>query len=410
MLLLDLTGVLAAGWRTELSRIARDIAVEQFGGAGAVPLDGRPASPSGAAMAVAFTIDALDAHDGYKPAKGHAGCASLAAALATSPPGESGPGFMARLVLGYEIGCRAGTALHATASDYHTSGAWMAIACAAIASRALGLDADRTREAMGIAEYHGPRSPMMRCIDHPTMVKDGSGWGALSGVSAAALAARGFTGAPAELLGVAAGHWHDLGTRWLVAEQYVKPEPVCRWAQPAVHAALALRAEHGVEPAAIEAIEVASFAEAVRLVARHPRTTEEAQYSLPYPVAAALARGTVGPDEIAGDALRDPIIGALADRVTMRERPGLSALFPARRVAEVTLRLRDGRTFASGPTEARGDPEAPLGADAIRGKFRRYAEPVLGRERTDAVGRCVEGLWDGEAGELVRLLRDPPRP
>lgn len=31
----------------------------------------------------------------------------------------------------------------------------------------------------------------MRCIDHPTMVKDGSGWGAMAGVSAALLAADG---------------------------------------------------------------------------------------------------------------------------------------------------------------------------------------------------------------------------
>jgi hypothetical protein len=37
----------------------------------------------------------------------------------------------------------------------------------------MGLDRRVTREALGIAEYHGPRSQMMRCIDHPTMVKDG---------------------------------------------------------------------------------------------------------------------------------------------------------------------------------------------------------------------------------------------
>ena len=50
---------------------------------------------------------------------------------------------------------------------------------------------------MGIAEYHGPRSQMMRCIDYPTMLKDGSGFGAMAGVSAAFLAKDGFTGAPA---------------------------------------------------------------------------------------------------------------------------------------------------------------------------------------------------------------------
>jgi 2-methylcitrate dehydratase PrpD len=62
---------------------------------------------------------------------------------------------------------------------------------------------------MGIAEYHGPRSQMMRCMDHPTMVKDGSGWGAMCGVSAARMAKAGFTGAPA--LTLQTEYWQNLG-------------------------------------------------------------------------------------------------------------------------------------------------------------------------------------------------------
>ena len=46
------------------------------------------------------------------------------------------------------------------------------------------------------------------------MVKDGSGWGAMTGVSAAMLAGAGFTGAPAVTAGAAevAETWSDLGT------------------------------------------------------------------------------------------------------------------------------------------------------------------------------------------------------
>ena len=40
----------------------------------------------------------------------------------------------------------------------------------------------------------------MRCIDHPSMVKDGSGWGAMAGISAAYLAKSNFTGSPAILV------------------------------------------------------------------------------------------------------------------------------------------------------------------------------------------------------------------
>ena len=139
-------------------------------------------------------------------------------------------------------------ALHATTPDYHTSGAWIAVAAAAAGARLLNLGPDQTAHALGIAEYHGPRSQMMRCIDHPTMLKDGSGWGAMAGVSAALLARAGFTGAPALTLERPHPLWDDLGDRWLICAQYFKPYPVCRWAQAPIEAILALRRAHRCPP------------------------------------------------------------------------------------------------------------------------------------------------------------------
>jgi 2-methylcitrate dehydratase PrpD len=73
------------------------------------------------------------------------------------------------------------------------------------------------------------------------MVKDGSGWGAFSGVTAGFLAADGYTGAPAVTMEApeVADLWSDLGQRWRILEQYEKAYPVCRWAQPAVEAVAA---------------------------------------------------------------------------------------------------------------------------------------------------------------------------
>jgi hypothetical protein len=49
----------------------------------------------------------------------------------------------------------------------------------------VGLDREATRHALGIAEFHSPRGSMMRRIDHPTMLKDGSAWSAFSGMTTA---------------------------------------------------------------------------------------------------------------------------------------------------------------------------------------------------------------------------------
>ncbi|RYE31226.1 MAG: MmgE/PrpD family protein, partial [Hyphomicrobiales bacterium] len=365
--LLDLVGVAAGGRRTELSRIAHDFAVDHLGTGrkGArILFDGRKASASGAAFAGATTIDSFDAHDGHALTKGHAGVAILPTILAVADAeglldgdGLDGEALLTSLVLGYEIAIRAGIALHASACDYHTSGAWNALGCAAVSARLLRLGHKQTRHALGIAEYHGPRSQMMRCIDHPTMVKDGSGWGALAGVSAAYLAQAGFTGAPAITMEAPdqATIWADLGERWLILDQYFKPWPVCRWAQPAIEAASSLMSEHAFASSDIDSVEVETFHEAVRLGAQLPSTTEAAQYAIGFPLAAYLVRGRLGAEEIGPDGLADPAIGDLLSRVQLVEVPILSQRFPAERIARLRIALKSGQILTSEDTTARGD-------------------------------------------------------
>ena len=413
--LLDTLGAALGGRRTELSRIIYDFAATAFGGDGA-PLwfDGRTVSAPGAALANGMTVDSLDVHDGYLPVKGHAGAAVVPAALTTVPVGGGrsvcGQELLTTLVIGYEVALRAGVALHATACDYHTSGAWNALGCAAMVARSRRLGPDQTRHALGIAEYHGPRSQMMRCIDHPTMLKDGSGWGAMTGVSAAMLAEAGFTGAPAvtvEAVEVAA-IWADLGTRWRIAEQFFKPDAVCRWAQPAIAGARALQRAHAFPLAAIERIEVITFHQATRLASRRPSTTEEAQYSLPFPVAAALAHGQLGLAQLSGAGLADPDVLRLADRIDLVDDPVLSARFPAERVARVRIETVDGAVFDSGETKAPWDAAAPPTDQELIEKFRWLAADSVSAARAtellDVVWNCAD-LAD--AGRLIDLLALP---
>jgi 2-methylcitrate dehydratase PrpD len=417
--LLDTLGAAVGGRQTPLSAIVHTFAAEAYAGSGArLWLDGRSVSPPGAALANGMTIDALDIHDGFALTKGHAGAAVVPAALATlslapadrpSPP-VSGSELLTAVVVGYEVALRAGLALHATACDYHTSGAWNALGCAAVTARRLALDPEQTRHALGIAEYHGPRSQMMRCIDHPTMVKDGSGWGAMAGVSAGLLAGHGFTGAPAITVEAAeaASFWSDLGRRWLITEQYFKPHAVCRWAQPAITGALALRQAHGLEPAAIRRIRVFTFHEAVRLGTAHPATTEEAQYSLPFPLAAALVHGRLGGSELSGAALSEPLILRLAGAVELIEQAAYNDHFPARRLARVQIETADGKTWDSGEVEAAWGAEDPPDDRALLDKFRDLAGPLLPHDRLAALEaaawRCEE-LAD--AGHLAELLAAP---
>ncbi len=409
--LLDLLGVAAAATETSMSRIIRDHVAEHFAPGQrkvAMLFDGRLVSPGGAALAAGVTIDALDAHDGHKLTKGHVGCGVLPALLSFTQAEnlKDDRAFLASLVVGYEIGTRAGIALHRTARDYHTSGAWVAIAAAALGARAMGLNSSKTREAIGIAEYHGPRSQMMRVIDHPTMVKDGSGWGAMAGVSAAYLAAGGFTGAPAITVEAddVADLWGDLGQTWCIAEQYFKHYPICRWAQPPVQAVLDLRKAHKLTSQDVETIEITTFHNSKRLAKRAPFTTEEAQYSTAYPTAVAMVRGRVDPDDVMGGSFEDPEIKRLAASMIVLESDTYNAAFPANRISSVTLTLKNGETLRSGDTEALGDPENPVTQGEVEAKFHAYAAPKLGSERANALEKVVCQLGNGAGLEAFQDL------
>ena len=414
--LLDSLGAAIGAHATDLRGIVHDFAAACYGGAGArLWLDGRPVSPPGAALANGMTTDALDIHDGHSLTKGHAGAAIVPALLATLSlgPGGAVPGaeLLTSLVVGYEIALRAGLALHATACDYHTSGAWNALGCAALTARRLRLNAAQTEHALGIAEYHGPRSQMMRCIEFPTMVKDGSGWGAMAGVSAGLLAAAGFTGAPAVSVSgpEVRSLWDDLGRQWHILGQYFKPHAVCRWAQPAVEGALALQQRYGLSPADIERIRLTTFHEAACLAVARPATTEEAQYSLPFPVAAALVHGRLGPAALSGSGLRDEAVLGLAQRVELVEDPALSARFPRERLAHIEIFSRAGRRLElreAGPRWEAADP--PSDAE-LSAKFQWLASSILPAARAQALEQMI---WDSpalpDAFVLAERLADPP--
>lgn len=399
--LVDTLGVAVGGSQTQLSKIIHTHASRQFGGSDATLWqDGRKVSAAGAAMANAMTIDALDAHDGMKLTKGHVGCGVFAGLIAVmQAEGVDDPKeFLTSIVIGYEIGTRAGIALHASACDYHTSGAWIALATAALTARQLKLSKDQTREAVGIAEYHGPRSQMMRVIDAPTMVKDGSGWGAMAGVSAGYLAQDGFTGAPAITMEDPnlAKIWGDLGTNWYIQQQYIKLYPVCRWAQPAAEGALALVRDHSISADQVAQIKVETFHEAKRLNAI-PTNTEEAQYSLPFAVAAALVRGNIGVPEVTADGLNDSQIMAMAKAVEISETDKFNAAFPARRFARTHFHLKDGRILSSDVTEAQGDPENKVSDQVIWDKFRGLTTPVLGQDWSEKFLEDARAIADADS-------------
>ncbi|HIF89272.1 MAG TPA: MmgE/PrpD family protein [Candidatus Thioglobus sp.] len=415
--LLDTIGVAIAAQTTLAARIASRFATIQFGPSNnsrsrLLGFDGTCSVP-GAAFSGAILIDSLDAHDGHRLTKGHAGATVLPSLLAmvdylsNEKTTISGKYFLELLVIGYEVSLRTGIELHKSTEEYHTSGAWAPIGVAAMGAKLLQLNQSQLSHALGIAEYYAPRSPMMRCIDQPTMVKDGAGWGALAGISSVYMAQEGFTGAPA--LSVTLADEKDYFLRYELLNQYFKPWPICRWAQPAVEAVVTLQKQFSFDIKDIKEIKISTFHHAVRLANKQPTSSDEAQYSIGYPVAAMLAKGKIGAEEMNENSLNDPVIRQLQDKVKLKENQSHTDAFPAKRFADVAITLQNGDILETENIEARGDVENPLSNEDIQTKFNQLTKGIITTSKQNKLIKLIKNLdKEDNVKDLLDLIMGKP--
>ena len=391
VLLADMAAVCGAGRPAPASALAAGYAHAVHPGDEATLLyDGSRAGAVGAAFANAVLANVLDFDDGHRLTKGHPGAVVIPAALAVAQRVDATAAeLFEAVVVGYEVAIRAGIALHARDDSYHASGSWGAIGAATVASRLLGLDRRATVTALGLAEYHAPIGHIMRSCADPQMTKDACAWGASVGVSSALLAATGFTAVRGEFLDA---DFDDLGSRWRLQELYIKPYPCCRWSQCGIHAALTA-AGRELAPSEVSEVRVRTFAAADGLAKEPPTSTEEAQYSLVWPVAEALTRGRFGVAEVLGP-FDDPDVTAMAQRIQIVVDPELTAAFPARRMTAIEIDLTSGERLTAEPLEAPGEPDDPGLPALVAAKVAAHA----------GHGEAVRSL-DGDA-PLARLGAD----
>jgi 2-methylcitrate dehydratase PrpD len=427
MCFVDGLGATIAGARAPVSRISADYAVEAWGGDQATVLRWDPgrglyglrASMAGAAFANGNAANGIDIDDSARYAYGHAGAAIFPTALVVAEAlDRSGAEMLTAIVVGYEVAHRVGRCWHASRDVYQACGSWGSVACAAVAANLMGLTAGQAGHALGIAEYHAGNMPMMRDVENPAMVKHGIGWAAMTGVAAAGLAARGFTGIPGILAFPEYWEWaRDIGENYLMVEGVAWKAAryaCCGWAHAGVEGARRLVQEHAINLNEIASITVAASRSTVRLFKGLPSTTEEAQFNQAWPLAAMLIDGEIGPAQMLEERLSDSRIRELAARVEVvesEEMERLCRLFeqgdPAGRFAStVTIRLNDGREFDSGLID--GGLRFPQpGWDEARmaEKFRWLTEDMLDSRRTEELLDMAWRFHDGtRVQELVRLL------
>lgn len=333
---IDTLGVALAGSRTEVAGRARAVALA-VGAPGACTILGTPArlAAPAAAFANATAAHALDFDDNCYAGVVHGSAvvvpAALAMAQALDAPGED---LLTAFIAGAEAEYALGAAATMTLYDrgWWTTGVLGPIGAAAAASRLLGLDAEATASALGIALAGTGGAKAAFGTDAKPLL---AGRAAEAGVIAALLAANGASGPhqAAEHARGFAGLFNDgvfdgaasasLGTTWRMLDPGVdiKRIPVCLSSHAAVDAVVELVERHGVPLDDIAAI-VCDVPPVViaNLIHDRPATRQQAQFSMPFAIAVSLRFGDLTLAHLDDAILHAATLSALMGKVTMVDR------------------------------------------------------------------------------------------
>lgn len=335
--------------------------------------------------------------------------ASAILALAQHRP-VSGRDFVNALVLGIEAECRIGNAVYPGHYDmgWHITGSCGVFGAAAACGKLLNLNEQQMAWALGIA---ASQSVGLK-VQFGSMTKSfHSGRAAQNGLTAALLAAQGFTADETALEGrdgwaQALSHganWLEvtdgLGTRYEAVLNSYKPFACGIVTHPGIDAAIRLRNENKLDPRAIAAVELHANPLVLSLTGkREPRTGLEGKFSIYHCVAAGLIFGAAGEKQFKDDVVNDPAVTALRALVTVRPDPAVET-----RQCDLTVRLKDGRQLFRHIENAVGSLERPMSNAALEAKFRDLADGIMPRVQADRlIGLCWDLERQAEAGAIAR--------
>jgi 2-methylcitrate dehydratase len=396
--------------------------LEDFGMGGRCTLiGGGRSSPERAAFYNGALVRYLDFNDSFL-SRGETCHPSdnLGAVLAACEyAGRSGKELLTALAVAYQVQCRLSEVapVRAKGFDHTTQGSF---AVAAGVSKALGLDQEKTANALAISgtAFNALRVTRTGALSHwKGLAYPNTAFGC---THATFLAMRGITG-PVEVFEGNKGFMDAIAGKFSIDWEKEDLEKVRRTilkkynaeihSQSTLEGILELKQEHGFSGADIERIEVETFDVAYHIIGGGEegdktivRTKEEADHSLPYMVAVAVLDGQVMPEQYAPERILRQDVQSLLRKVLVRPREEFSRRFPEEMPCRVTVYLTDGRVFAKEKEDYEGFFTNPMRWETVVEKFRRLSEPFADGPLQEEIVDAVANLEGIPVSELTALL------
>jgi len=331
----------------------------------------------------------------------------------------SGADFLLALAVAYEIQCRFSAQVPVMARGLNHA-LQLAMSVAAGSAKLLGLDAERTANAIAAAAADN----VSLAAVHAEPVSNWKGISpAITGMRAVyttLLARRGISG-PKSLFEGPHGlvqlfdqpidfHTADRGLT-CVEQTYLKQYCALIHGQAIIDAILAIRSDNDLRADDVAGVTLEVFQNAYDIAGGgaygdkdHPRTKEQADYNLKYLSAVALLDGGVGPEQLETERVVRSDVQDLLARIEVNAAADLTADYPHRTATRVRVVTRDGREFGREETDYEGSPTRPMSWERVVDKFHWLAEPFCGETLRADIIAAVDHIDEIPIAELAALL------
>src|SRR6266700_1152245 len=418
--LLDSVGCALGGYQQHDVKIALQVIDEIAGrGLATVIAAGQRIDPVSASLANALMIRCMDYNDIYwKQDPSHPSDIFPAAIACCERARSGGKELIVGLVLGHEFEMRFCEAAFPGIRERGWHHATLtAFVSPIVAGRALHLDWEQIQHAIGIsASRHATlgavtagKLTMMKNTVDPMATQ--------SGVLAALMAEKGYTG-PEHVVDGKEGLSHcfgpdwkldlltdALGESWRITQCGMKAFPTEALTHTPISATLDLVKQNDLKPDQVQEVQIRSLARAADILSDpskyDPRSKETADHSLPYVIAAALVDRQVAPTQFTMEKIMDPTIRAQLQKVEVVADPEIEKVFPALQRVIVNITATDGRTFTKQLDYPKGDPRNPLTDQELEEKFAALAEGVLSSRAQQTL---KDAIWNLEKIDSVSKL------
>ncbi len=311
-----------------------------------------------------------------------------------------------------------------------------------VAGKLLGLNVDQLVNAIGISGSHnhtigcptaGKLTMMKNTVD-PMAVQ--------SGVFAALMAQKGYTGTEAVFEGkegfmdtflgwnakeqnvnpvkmhgrdgVSDWKWNiekltgGLGENYKILECGMKAFPTEALTHTHISATLNVVTKNNITFDQIETVTLTTLAQAYDILfdphKYRPESRETADHSLPYCIAVALVDHKITTQSFSDEKMKDPRIWEVIDKIKGEPSIEFEKMFPDKQPSKVVLKTKDGKEFSEYLEYPKGDPREPMTMEDIENKFNALSDKILIPERQKEIKDLIFRSEELTAREFMDKL------